>query len=290
MGRRIVVSSNCQTGGLHTTLSAMLPEDSIAQTIWVGAETAELHTLLADADVWVTSAPREVAQSILSPARRQAQTVIVPTPWFTGFHPDQTPIMRTTGEELQGACGPYHSKIVMWSMLHGLTPAQTIRHFSPETFAGLGYFEAWRPAVDLLRTIFEPTDIDFGQWLLPLSRRGVFMLTNNHPRVDAIVQTARLVAGRLGADPASLNYEWELVVPDGLLATSFVWPIYPGIADVLDLPGAYIWRLGSGEFIGLEEFVIRSFAAYESVDPSTIDTAHIDLDPRFAMTLGTGRA
>lgn len=285
VGRRILVSSNCQTGGLHAALTAMLPRDSLDELPWSGTQTQEVLDLVGDADVWVTSVPRETAQSILGKAGSTARIIAVPEVWFTGFHPDQTPILRHNGAELHGAVGPYHSKIVIWSWLHGLTPAQTMEHFTPRVFAGLGYLEAWQPAVDILRMIFEPTDLSMRDWLLPLSRNGVFMLTNNHPRVEAVIQTARLVAAQLGAEETRLRYPWELVIPDGLLATSYVWPVYPGIADSLDLPGAYVWRLGSGEFIDLAEFIDRSFESYRDLDPDTIGTVHIDLDPRFAGTL-----
>lgn len=291
MGRRILVTSNCQTGGLFTTLSAMLPGDSLNQIAWLGAEPAGLRELLSDTDIWVCSVPRDQAQAMLHAVGSRAELMIIPAVWFTGFHPDLTPIPLRSGGELGGAVGPYHSKIVLWAWSHGMDVSQTIAQFRPETFSGLGYLDSWQPAVDTLRSIFAATDFDIADWLLPLSRRGVFMLTNNHPRIDAIIHTARLVAARLSAVPELLRYEWELVVPDGLLATSVVWPIYPGISDVLDLPGAYMWRLGSGELIGLEQFVTRSFQSYESLDLTTVDTAHIDLDPRFSDTLvRNGRA
>ncbi len=286
MGRRVVVASNCQTGALYAALSAMLPDDSVEQIAWLGAEPPRLRDMLRVADVWVCSVPRELARSVLDAAGSQARLIVVPAVWFTGFHPDQTPIPLRAGGELEGAVGPYHSKIVMWSFAHGLGAARTIEQFTPQTFAALGYLESWTPAVETLRSIFAVTDIDFAQWLLPLHRRGAFMLTNNHPRVDALIQMSRLVAAQLGADPDVLAYDWESIVPDGLLATSMVWPVYPGIADSLDLHGAYLWRLGNGEIIGLEQFVHRSFDSYSTLDPATIDIAHIDLDPRFATTLG----
>ena len=143
------------------------------------------------------------------------------------------------------------------------------------------------PATAELRGIFEPTDVDFARWFLPLGRRGAFMLTNNHPRLDALVQLARLVAEQLDADPDLVRYGWEQVLPDGLLASSVVWPLYPSVADVVDLPGAYVWRLASGELIDLPTFVTRSLASYASLDPADLDTDHLEVDPRFPAALGT---
>jgi len=285
MARKILVMSNCQTGGLRAALAGMLPDDEVEALAWLGAEPPGLRPKLAEADAWVCSIPREQAEALAAEVGSSAQIIVVPTVWFSAFHPDQTPILLRAGGELEGAVGPYHSKIVVWGWQHGLDAEQVLTFFRPDVFRTLGYFDAWTQAVAVLREIFEPTDIDFGRWFLPLGRRGSFMLTNNHPRVDALVELARQVAAELGADPALVAYGWEQVVPDGLLATSVVWPLYPGIADTLDLPGAYVWRLESGELIGLEAFVTRSLASYRDLDPATIDTAHIDVDPRFDAAL-----
>ena len=282
MGRRIVVTSNCQTGGLHAALTAMLPQDTVVPLAWLAGEPVGLRDLLRDADVWVCSAPRALAQGVLGDTGARAKLISVPPIWFPAFHPDGTQVPTRTGIELDGPAGPYHSKIVVWSWAHGFDADTALARFRPETFAALGYLDAWQPAVDTLRGLFEPTDIDFREWLLPLLRDGVFMLTNNHPRLNALVQMARQIAALLGADASVLRYRWELVLPDGLLATSYVWPLYPGVGESLDLPGGYVWRLPAGELLGLAEFVERSFARYETVDPATLDLDHIDLDPRFA--------
>ena len=285
MARKILVMSNCQTGGLRAALAAMLPNDHVEALAWLGSEPAGLRPKLAEADAWVCSIPRPHAEALAAEVGSRAQIIVVPTVWFPAFHPDQTPILLTAGGELEGAVGPYHSKIVVWGWQHGLGAEQVLSFFRPEVFRTLGYFDAWAPAVTELRGIFEPSDVDFGQWFLPLGRRGAFMLTNNHPRVDALVELARQVGTQLGAESHLVSYGWEQVLPDGLLATSVVWPLYPGVADALDLPGAYVWRLESGELIGLETFVARSLASYRDLDPATVDTAHIDVDPRFDAAL-----
>ncbi|MEZ5177726.1 MAG: WcbI family polysaccharide biosynthesis putative acetyltransferase [Acidimicrobiales bacterium] len=287
MGRNIVVMSNCQTGGLHAALAAMLPDDQVTSLAWLGAEPAGLRPLLADADVWVCSIPRSQAEAIAADCGAAPRIVVVPTVWFPAFHPDHTPLLLRRGGELEGAVGPYHSKICAWGWTHGFSVDDVLSCFRPDVFAGLGYFDAWAPAVAELRGIFEPTDVDFAGWFLPLGRRGAFMLTNNHPRIDALVQLARSVAVLLDADPELVRYGWEQVLPDGLLASSVVWPLYPAVADVLDLPGAYVWRLASGELIDLPTFVGRCMDRYASLDPAEVDTDHLEVDPRFPATLGT---
>ena len=110
------------------------------------------------------------------------------------------------------------------------------------------------------------------------------MLTDNHPRVDALIHLARLAAGRLGADPERVAFPWEQVVPDGLLATSEVWPVYPVVAAPLGLDGGFVWRTGSGQLLGLEEFVRRSLETYRIVDPDSLDAPELD-DPRLVAAL-----
>lgn len=290
MARNILVMSNCQTGGLHAALAAMLPADHITSLAWLGAEPHGLRAELAEVDVWVCSIPREQAEDIAAAAGVAPQIIVVPTVWFPAFHPDQTPILRRGGGELEGAVGPYHSKICVWGWTHGFDAEAVLASFRPDVFAGLGYFDAWAPATAELRGIFEPTDVDFASWFLPLGRRGAFMLTNNHPRIDALVQLARLVAEQLGAAPELVRYGWEQVLPDGLLASSVVWPLYPAVADALDLPGAYVWRLASGELIDLPTFVSRSLASYSAIHPAEVDIDHLEADPRFAAVLGTAPA
>lgn len=289
MGRHIVVLGNCQTGALRATLSAMLPQDRVDAAMWMGSEPEELGDLLTTTDVLVTSVPRDVAEAVLARHGSAARVIAVPTIYFAALHPDQSQFPLHGGGELDGVTGPYHSKIVVWGWAHGIPPEEILASFTPETYARLGYYDQWPQSVALLREIFELTDLDFASWYLPVVRRGAFMLTNNHPRLDALVQMARLVAVELGAAEDLAAYDWTQALPDGLLASGVSWPIYPGVGDHLDLPGAYAWRLVGGEVIGLERFVEASLAAYDEIDSSTLNMTHLHADPRFLAVLGDGR-
>lgn len=287
MGRRIVVMSNCQTGGLYAALGAMLPDDEIQPIAWLGVEPPGLRELLAGADVFVSSLTRPESEALLAASGSTAALIPVPVIWFPGFHPDVLHIGRPDGTELVSAVGPYNSAIVAWCWRAGYSAERILEAFDPAVFAALGYLGTWSGAVDQLRDSVEAAETDFGAWFLPLVRGGAFMLTDNHPRLDALAQMARPVAEQLGADPALVAYRWEQVIPDGLLATSVVWPLYPGIAEALGLPGAYVWRCADGELLGLEAFVHRSLAAYADTDPQTLSIPRFDHDPRFAETLGS---
>lgn len=286
-GRRIVVMSNCQLGGLHAALSAMLPDDQVLAVPYHGVEPPELATLLPDADVWVSSYHPTEARPILDRLGSRAELVSVPLLLFTGFHPDIVHLMLPDGRELDSAVGGYSSAIVAWGWMNGLSESDILARFEPHTLAALGYTDAWEGGVRLARYVFDEAGADFDAWFLPLvARGGMFMLTDNHPRIDALVQLARQVALRLGATRQRVDYRWETVIPDGLLATSTVWPIYPHLADHLDQPGAYAWRCVNGEVIGLETFVSRSLDLYRRVDPGSVTVSRFANDDRVAAALG----
>ncbi len=284
--RRIVVMSNCQLGGLHAALSAMLPDDEVVAVPYHGHEPQELAELLPDADVWVSSYHPSEARPILDRLGSRAELVSVPLLLFTGFHPDIVHVVLEDGREVESAAGGYSSAIVAWGWMNGLDEREIVARFTPETFAALGYLDAWSGAVRLARYVFDEANADFDSWFLPLAARGgMFMLTDNHPRIDALVQLARQVALRLGAPADLVAYPWETVIPDGLLATSTVWPLYPHIANHLDQPGAYVWRCVNGELIDLETFVSRSLALYRQVDPATASVSRFSNDDRIAAAL-----
>lgn len=286
MGRRVVVVNNCQLGGVYASLAGMLPDDTIVPVMWWGTEAPELREHLPTADVLVSCMPREDSQAIIDDLGVDVELVTMPLIWFPGFHPDLTHVRLPGGGELASAAGAYNSSIVVWGRAQGFDTGRIVESFTPATFAALGYGERWAASVEACRRQFAATDLDFGEWFLPTVRTGPFMLTDNHPRFDALVQLARPVARRLGADPELVRFGWENVIPDGLLSTSVVWPVYPGVAEGLSVPGGYVWRAADGELIGLEQFVSRSLARYAESDPAAIEDHVRTVDPRFPEVLG----
>ncbi len=286
MGRRIVIMSNCQTGGLYAALGGMLPDDEHLPIAWLGTEPEGLRDLLSIADVFVSSLSRAESEALLAASNSRARLIPVPVIWFPGFHPDLLHVPLGDGTELHSVVGPYNSAITLWGWRNGWSADQIIEAFNPTTFAGLGYTSAWAGQVELLRGTVEAAEMDFASWFLPLVRGSAFMLTDNHPRLDALVQMARHVALQLGADPELVRFGWEQVIPDGLLATSAVWALYPGVAEHLGLPGAYVWRCADGAHVGLEAFVRRTLDGWADIDPAGVSILRFDHDQRFATVLG----
>ena len=289
MSRRIVVTSNCHRGGLHAALSAMLPDDEVIAVPYLGVEPPELVDLLPGAQVWVSSMHPSEARPVLDRLGSPAQLVSIPLLLFTGFHPDIVHLADPAGGEVESAVGGYSSAVVGWGWRQGWDAERIIDRFTPATFAALGYLSAWEGGVRLARYVFDEAVCDFEGWFLPLvARNRVFMLTDNHPTIEALIQLGRVVARRIGAASDLVDYPWELVIPDGLLATSTVWPVYPFVASSLDRPGAFVWRCPNGELIGLETFVTRSLALYGSFDPGAVSVSRFRNDERVAQTLAVG--
>lgn len=287
MDRRIIVSGNCQIGGLAATLAGLLPDDEVRAVAHVpgdpGSE-AEVRQALAEADVWVTNASRTVQAPLREAAPHLREQVYVPDVRFFGFHPDITHPTLRDGSALHGPTGPYASLVVLAGWRLGLDEEQVVARFAPATLRALGYASSWVAALEELRRRVEVSDLDWAEVYLPLARGADFMLTDDHPRIEVLAHLARLVGARLGADPDLVAHPWERVVPDGLLATSEAWPVYPPVAGSLGLRGGYVWRTTAGELIDLPTFVHRSLAAYRPLDPTGVDAPGLD-DPRLAAVL-----
>ena len=156
---------------------------------------------LAEADVWVSCLPRARSEAIDGRLRRPDPAGHHPGALFFGYHPDALHLTHPEGGEVESAVGPYCSGIVTWGWAHGLGEDEVVATFTPEVMDGLGYTTAWSRAMVRMHTIVERTDLDLTRLHLPLVRGGCFMLTDNHPRVRALVQVARLVAEHRGPTP-----------------------------------------------------------------------------------------
>jgi hypothetical protein len=275
MEHTVVVSSNCQTGGLSAALSAMLPSHEVEPLPWFDEVTPVLAERLAQAETWVTSAPARAIDDVLvgSPGLRVLR---IPLVIFDAFHPDLAYAPNPGGGFLKSPADDYNSVIVLWGWKHDLAIEQIVARFSPETCVALGYTRRWNEATRQLRALFEPSDLDFQSFFLRMRRRSPFMLTANHPRVDALIEMARQVAARLGAPEDLLQFPWETVLPDGLLVTGPVWPIYPAVAETLCVAGGLVWRRSDGGLLDLGEFVAESLAGYSMFDPDEIEVPHLN--------------
>ncbi|MFN8052306.1 MAG: WcbI family polysaccharide biosynthesis putative acetyltransferase [Acidimicrobiales bacterium] len=280
--QRILVLGNCQTAGIAATLRCSLPGADVVPMMWPGRVTPDIVALAARADVVVTTIGYDAGAALLTSAASSARLIVVPQIYFAAFHPDIVHVPAPGGGEWSGLTRGYHSRLVLWGARTGASAAEIVSWFRTDVFEALGYHELWAHSMTLLGQAMTESDCDLGEWYLPLAGRGAFMLTDNHPRIDAIVQLGRSVALQLGAERSRVEYDWERVIPDGLLATAEVWPLYPGLAERLGLRGTYAWRLADGSMLDLDTFVDRSLAWYRSADQSAVDLEWFDADERLA--------
>jgi hypothetical protein len=279
---RVIVSSNCQTSGITAALRVLLPGDQVDPFPWPSAEgdhrSALVHEL-AMSDVWVVTASPAWVEGVLAECTAGAPRVVTaPELYFDAFHPDLVYAWLPGDVLLSSVTGPYHSAIALWAWRHGLDADAAAALFVPEVFARVGYVGRWSACVARLQRDFAQHGLDHRDFILPMQRRGVFMHSVNHPRIDALARLGRQIAGTLGATPEALAEPIEDFLVDGLMVASPVWPVYPGIGDSLALPTSFTWKLTDQSVIRLREFLEACFSTYAALDPETISCPHVDWD------------
>ena len=270
---RVVISSNCMTGGLTSALSLLLPAAKFDPIPYVGVNETVLDEQLAVSEAWLLSGPEGLQSATLGRVNKPNLRVIrFPDLYFNAFHPDQVYAWMRDGSTVDCATGPYNSAIALWAWQHGLNAQQTISLFTPEVFGALGYHDRWQVSIDRLRHDFVPfPHLDYRDFIIPLQRAGNFMHTVNHPKVAAVAQMARLLAKQIDSTVDTENIPIENMLVDGLFMASFSWSVYPSVANALGLKGAFMWKLEDHSVIGLEEFLQRSFAKYDVQQPHDVD-------------------
>ena len=269
---RVVVSSNCMTGGLTSALSILFPQHHFSPIPYVGNETA-LQEQLAIADVLLFSGSEERQKSLLNEQSNTALRVVrFPELYFNAFHPDQVYAWMPDRSSVEGATGPYNSAITLWAWQHKLTANQAIGLMTPEIFQALGYHDRWQMSVDRLKHDFLSYPLfDYRDFIIPLQRGGCFMHTVNHPRVSAIAQMARVLGKQIDSSVMTDEFTIEGMMVDGLFMASVSWSVFPSIANALGLKGAFLWKREDHSVIGLEQFVTESFQKYDVQQPVDVD-------------------
>lgn len=257
--RRIVVSSNCQTGGIAAALQVIFPDDLVIPVpMPSGDDHAHLADQLRTADAWVSIGRFDLAE----PARRPAMQVVrIPKLIFSAFHPDLVRARRrSTGGLVTPPC---NSAIVVWAYRHRVAACDVAHLFNEATFRELGYLDRWDDSTTALARVFRESDLDFRRFYLAMRRQGVFMNTSNHPKASALATVAKLVALKLGADADIMDRTIE--INDGLAGT--IWPVYPAIGASLALPSSDEWKLEQGKVIrGTHAYVESSYHSFRMHD------------------------
>lgn len=275
--RRIIVSSNCQTGGVAAALQEIFPDDVFMPiplpTLSGEEEERNFVGRLEGADIWVSNGLHELLDKYGLNSR--VQLVRIPRIRFSGFHPDLVYAKQLSTNKLIDP--HYNSAIVVWSYKNNIEIQKAKTFFNAENYWQLGYMSSWEPCVAGLKQLFKDTDVDFSEFFLGVRREGLFMYSLNHPKVQVLARLAKLIALRMGANKAVL--EKRIDIDDGL--NEIIWPLYPELGDELALPSAYEWKVENGKWlIGVEAYLEFAYANYtnQGIRPDDLEAVGIDKD------------
>lgn len=255
---RWLVVSNCQTHGLTNALSLMVPH--------VDVESTDVWGLSHDLAGWVERLPA-FDQLVLSPEVRKfglmhadddPRTIWVPGVFFSAYHPDLC-YVQVGDRMLKGPLDDYHSTIAVAAWRLGLSVPETLRHFNADTFRRVGYLDTWAGERDRLLAAFDEYGLDIREEFLRWTRRGPFMFSINHPRIEVLAGLARLTARRAGHAVRDVA-----LLPHDNLTHGAVFPVYPEVAEALGLTeGAYAFKPPRRyETLDLREYLDACFAVY----------------------------
>jgi hypothetical protein len=267
---KVVVSSNCMTGGLAASLRILFPGHEVAAIPYSVLPASDLAEHISGADVCFYSGPSDLVPTHLP--ETDQRVVRFPELYFNAFHPDQVYAWMPDGSLVESATGPYNSAIALWAWRRGLSAAQTIELFSDKVMSALGYHARWSASVERLRHDFTPfPHLDYRDFLDPLRRSGCFMHTVNHPKVTAIASMARVLAAQINPTALTTPIPLESLLVDSLFNASFAWSVYPSVANSMGFTSDFGWKLEDHSVIGLEQFVVDSFAKYDIQRPREIN-------------------
>jgi hypothetical protein len=281
----IVVSSNCQTGGVAAALARFLPSATVVPAPLPHPDDAASVAAFRDrslgsADAWVVADRPALIDRILSPDRPRPRRIVrIPVILFDAFHPDVVYVESARTGHLTSM--HYNSAIVAWCFKHGVEARTAARLFNPGVFEALGYFDRWTASVDELGRRFNAVNLDFASFFLSAKRETPFMHSVNHPTSRCLTILARLAAGALGADEGATSSAPH--IPDGLVDKA--WPLYPEIAKSYGVHGEYAWVLEGRRIAGVQSFIDVMFERYAAEDFEPADITISSGEPKLDAVL-----
>lgn len=273
--RRVMVTNDCQTGGVAAALQVIFPNDEVIPLTLPSSSNFEARSKfiekLKSATIWVSSGGYDLLKNLSM--HDQPQLIRIPMISFSGFHPDIVYARKKSTNEL--TLPHYNSAIAVWAYKNRLEISAAEKLFNKKTFAELGYLDHWAPSIDELRLEFKNSDLEFGEFFLPMRREGLFMYSLNHPKVMALVRLAKLTAQKMGAGKEVLDKYID--INEGL--NEVIWPIYPEIGENLSLHSGYEWKMGEGQWIvGVHSFLKNAYESYarQKISPDDIIALRIN--------------
>src|SRR4029079_199763 len=131
--------------------------------------------------------------------RSKSDVIYYPRIYFEVFHPDLT-YVQNHGAYTKSPMDDYHSKIIFFAYLRGLSVNDTLRLFNAEFYEALGYLNLWAPAKEILFQELRATNFPTDELLSKWSRLGCFMHSTNHPKLPVLSEIARILLERLDVE------------------------------------------------------------------------------------------
>lgn len=188
-----------------------------------------------------------------------------PNVYFRGYTPDIC-FIGPGGARIRTPLANNNSYIILESYLRGLSQAECLARFTPETYAELGYPEAWRVSLDALRSREAELDVKASRFFEdPGAPANLYV--SNHPKLYILYDLAKQALNLLGRPvPADVTLD---CVPDRLLEGS-IWPIYGTGRSNETPPDKMRFKASGMRYFTLPEFIAASYAAYDAADPAAL--------------------
>jgi hypothetical protein len=259
---------NCQAQGLACCLE-LLHGNVEVESMHALAAREQLDGLYERIDDYerILIAPR--VRDCVDPRIAARDNVTwVPHVWFHGYHPDLC-FLSFAAPLSTGPTGAYHSAIAYAAWRAGYDLPATLALYQGETFAALGYYDAWAPSREQLLSSYRAHGLDLEAAFVRWTRSGPFMHAINHPKIGVLMDLARAVLRSLGVEPV----ESGLTPPDNLV-NGPVFAVYPELGERLGVPGHYRFKTSDGwTTLDLAQYVEAARAVFAQAGDAQPDVA-----------------
>jgi hypothetical protein len=273
----IAVVGNCQAHPIALCLMALAP-DIVARPI-VANRTTEITEDLTAYDLVFTTLLDDARLEDVVP-QLSGRVFQYPRVIYTAFAPDIVYAM-SGGEKMKSPVGDYHSSLILYAWLHGLSARETKALFCTEVFERLSYREHEGLSRALMLREGEAISFPMASLLEKWQASGCFMHSVNHPKLFVLADVARILAERSGISTQTTRPEDYVVDP---LMSSCVWPVYPGLNPQWEGFASYDFKApqestSAGRPVrvfSLESFIDASLEAYAPISQESVCCPHIE--------------
>lgn len=288
-GPRIAVVGNCQAFGVAYAMKVMDPSATVHHYAAIGhARVADMGLLVKTLDTYDYVFSHEFLHGHLrGPGDSQElrarlpKVTRLPAVTYAAFHPDLVYLTDAKGGFIFGPLGPYHSAIGVFAYRAGLSPDETRALFNENVFTTLGYLDMWNEAArGFLEMAKNDCGLDLSTDLMKWSRRGVFMYSLVHPMSFVLFDIAKRMWEKVGLEPPAADYGYYQIYD---LARAEIFPVYPPIAKLFGVQGAYLFKLQNhhlandvGDFLTLPQYLAACFKTYEKAGAENLGNPRVE--------------